>query len=117
MKYINAINQSQEELLEGLKNASHLHELTGLFDYNIHRKIIIQCDDLNSGISAVGQIGCCMNGFMNIKIAMETDIIFDDDIFFDDDNEEAQDTSSIENLEDNFVIMYESEFDSDCKVL
>lgn len=116
LKYINTINQNREELLERLRNAPHLQELIGLFDSNIHRKIIILCDDLNLSISAVGQIGCCMNGLMNKKAAMETDINFDDDdIFFDDeDNEEAQNMNSGENSEDNFAIMYESEFDSDC---
>lgn len=115
LKYINTINQNEDELIERLRNAPHLQELMGLFDSNIHRKIIIQCDNLNLGISAVGQVGCCMNGLIDKKSALETDIIFDDDdIFFDDDNEESQETNSADNPEDNFAIMYESEFDSDC---
>lgn len=116
LKYINTINESSEEIIDRLKNAPHLQELVGLFDSNVHRKIIILCDNLNLGISSVGQIGCCMTGFTNKKAIMETDIVFDDDdLFFDDeDNEEALNLKSGENSEDNFAIMYESEFDSDC---
>ena len=118
LKYINPPNQTKEELSERLNNAPHLQELLNLCDFNLHKKIIIQCDDLNNGISAVGHIKGIMNGFVNKKVAIETNIIFDeDDIFFDDEDTPSGEfnENTITNAdEDNFAILYESEFDCDC---
>jgi hypothetical protein len=118
LKYINPPNQTKEELSERLNNAPHLQELLNLCDFNLHKKIIIQCDDLNNGISAVGHIKGIMNGFVNKNVAIETNIFFDeDDIFFDDEDTPSGEfnESTITNAdEDNFAILYESEFDSDC---
>lgn len=122
LKYINVLNNAEEEIIEKLNNAPHLQELLKLFDSNTHKKLIIECDDLNSGISAVGQIGHCMNGFINKRLAFESNIDFDDDdIFFDDEEEEDINNNhditiirNTENPDDNFVILYESEFDPDC---
>lgn len=117
LKYINPIKQSKEELIERLKNAPHLNELLSLFDSNIHKKIIIQCNNINNGISAVGQIACLMCDFIDRDSVMESDVIFDDDddIFFDFEEPDNEiDDTIVENSIENFAIMYESEFDTNC---
>lgn len=101
LKYINPTNENRLELIERLENAPHLNELLNLLDADIHKRVIIECDDLNIGISAAGQIGGCMNDFADKTVIMETDVDFDDyDIFFDDEAAD-EDENVIMNVDEN----------------
>lgn len=110
LKYINIV-EYEKTLKEKISNAPHLAELVQLFDDKIHNKIIFTCEDIHSGISAVAQIGCCMEGILSKKAVMESTIEFDD-VFFDED--ENLSSQNKENEQDNFVIALESEIDNEC---
>lgn len=110
LKYINIV-EYEKTLKEKISNAPHLKELVNLFDDKIHNKIIITCEDIHSGISAVAHIGCCMESRLSKKAVMESSIEFDD-VFFDED--ENLSSQNEENEQDNFVIALESEIDNEC---
>lgn len=113
LTYILPSKSSKKEILEQVENVTHLNDLLTMFDGEVHKKIIIQCDDINSGICSVGQIACCMNEDSSMSL-LETDIDFDDDDFYFEDCLEIESSSKVEDDKDKFFITYESEFDPDC---
>lgn len=115
IRYINPIDKNPDTLKSIIDNSPHLSQLSKLFDEKIHNKIILICDDLNFGISAIGKIGKSMTGFLEKSSALETDIDFDDDMFsFNDRFDDFNYKEDKDDISEDFIIVFESKFDSNC---
>lgn len=118
IKFIKPIKDDESTLKRKIENAAHLKELLKLYDGSKHNKIIIVCEDVNTGISAVGHIGTCMtkivdkSNIYDLNIDFENDedeFCFSEEIVDDFDEEHVKDDPN-----DCFVIINESEVDPDC---
>lgn len=114
IRYINPIEKNDGEIKAIVNSSPHLKDLSKLLDGQIHNKIILICEDLNFGITAIGKIGKSMIGPLEKLSALETEIDFDDDLFFFDDLEDSNFEETGEEITENFVIAFESEFDPNC---
>lgn len=122
LKYLNPVYEDRNITMKKLANAPHLRGLLKLFDNEIHERIVIITDDLNSGIGAAGQVGKCMVPQLEESSTLETNIFEDDeedniewgDYYSDEGYIDSEEENAPDETKDNFVIVLESKFDPSC---